>query len=124
MSSLLPRQRGMVVRASSRICSRVRPGGYVNCTNSTIIGQSPCRFRHCIAKAAARAAKVLRCGRSIRYNGRGLEVKAAFTLLRDLGPMRMRMSIRDDFDAIERGAGKARPGAALILGGLLLLLAP
>jgi hypothetical protein len=36
----------------------------------------------------------------------------------------MRMSIRDNFDAIERGAGKARPGASLILGGLLLLIAP
>jgi hypothetical protein len=34
------------------------------------------------------------------------------------------MSIRDDFDAIERGAGKARPGTALILGGLLLLSTP
>jgi len=34
------------------------------------------------------------------------------------------MSIRDDFDAIGRGAGEARPGAALILGGLLLLIAP
>jgi hypothetical protein len=42
------------------------------------------------------------------------------------------MSIRDDVHAIERGAGKARPGAALmprgmlfgILGGLLLLSAP
>jgi hypothetical protein len=34
------------------------------------------------------------------------------------------MSIRDDFNAIERGAGKARPGAALILGGFLLLVAP
>jgi hypothetical protein len=38
------------------------------------------------------------------------------------------MSIRDDFDAIERGAGEARPGTALmlcqILGGLLLLIAP
>jgi hypothetical protein len=33
------------------------------------------------------------------------------------------MSIRDDFNAIERGAGKARPGAALIP-GLLLLIAP
>jgi hypothetical protein len=70
----------------------------------------------------------LRCGRSIRYNHRGFEVKAAFTLLRDLEPMRMSMSIRDDVHAIERGAGKARPGAALmlfgILGGLLLLSAP
>ncbi len=34
------------------------------------------------------------------------------------------MSIRDDFDAIERGAGEARPGAVVILGGLLLLIAP
>jgi hypothetical protein len=38
------------------------------------------------------------------------------------------MSIRDDVHAIERGAGKARPGAALmlcgLLGGLLLLIAP
>jgi hypothetical protein len=38
------------------------------------------------------------------------------------------MSIRDDFDAIERGAGEAQPGTALmlcqILGGLLLLIAP
>jgi hypothetical protein len=34
------------------------------------------------------------------------------------------MSIRDDVTAIERGAGQARPGAALILGGLLLLTAP
>ena len=34
------------------------------------------------------------------------------------------MSIRDDFDAIERAADKAGPGAALILGGLLLLIAP
>jgi hypothetical protein len=34
------------------------------------------------------------------------------------------MSIRDDFNAIEPGAGEARPGAGLILGGLLLLSAP
>jgi len=34
------------------------------------------------------------------------------------------MSIRDDFKAIERAAGKAGPGAALILRGLLLLIAP
>jgi hypothetical protein len=33
------------------------------------------------------------------------------------------MSIRDDFRAIERGAAKAS-GAILILGGLLLLIAP
>jgi hypothetical protein len=78
----------------------------------------------CIATAAAKAPKVLRCGRPIRYNGRGLEVKAVFTLLRDLEPMRMWMSIRDEFNAIERGAAEARPGAALILCGLLLLIAP
>jgi hypothetical protein len=38
------------------------------------------------------------------------------------------MSIRDDFNAIERGAGEALPGAAFmlcaILGGLLLLSVP
>jgi hypothetical protein len=33
------------------------------------------------------------------------------------------MSIRSEF-AIGRRAGKARPGAALILNGLLLLIAP
>jgi hypothetical protein len=36
----------------------------------------------------------------------------------------MRMSIRGNFDAIKRGAGQARPGAFLILGGLLRLTAP
>jgi hypothetical protein len=36
----------------------------------------------------------------------------------------MRMSIRDDFDAIKRQAGKAGPGASVVLGGLLLLIAP
>ena len=34
------------------------------------------------------------------------------------------MSIGRDFRAINRGAEKARPGAALILGGLLLLSVP
>ena len=34
------------------------------------------------------------------------------------------MSIRGDFNAIEPGADNARAGAALILGGLLLLIAP
>jgi hypothetical protein len=34
------------------------------------------------------------------------------------------MSIRDDFNAIAPGASEAQPGAALILGGLLLLSAP
>jgi hypothetical protein len=70
----------------------------------------------------------LRFRRLIRYNQRGLGLKTAFTLLRDLEAMRMRMSIRDDFYAIERGAGAALSGAAVmlcgILGGLLLLSAP
>jgi hypothetical protein len=34
------------------------------------------------------------------------------------------MSTRRDFRAMTRGAVQARPGAALILGGLLLLSAP
>jgi hypothetical protein len=34
------------------------------------------------------------------------------------------MSNRSDFSAIERGATTALPGAALILGGLLLLTRP
>jgi hypothetical protein len=36
----------------------------------------------------------------------------------------MRMSIRNDFKANERGAAKALPCAALFLDGLLLLIAP
>jgi hypothetical protein len=34
------------------------------------------------------------------------------------------MSARSDFRAMTRGAIEARPGAALILGGLLLLIVP
>jgi hypothetical protein len=34
------------------------------------------------------------------------------------------MSVRETFDAIERGAATARPDAALIAGGLLLLILP
>jgi hypothetical protein len=34
------------------------------------------------------------------------------------------MSVCRDIRAINRGAGQARPGAALILGGLLLLSVP
>jgi hypothetical protein len=34
------------------------------------------------------------------------------------------MSTRRDFRAMTRGADAARPGAALILGGLLLLIVP
>jgi hypothetical protein len=70
----------------------------------------------------------LRCRGPIRYNGCGFEVKAAFTLVRDLEPMSKGMTIRDDFHAIERAAGKAQPGAARMLcqviGGLLLLITP
>jgi len=36
----------------------------------------------------------------------------------------MQMPIRDQSDAVVRGAGKARPDAALILRGLLLLISP
>jgi hypothetical protein len=57
------------------------------------------------------------------HTNNGSRLKADFTLLRDLEPMRMRMSIRSDF-ANGRGAGQARPGAALVVGGLLLLIAP
>jgi len=34
------------------------------------------------------------------------------------------MTIRSEINAIDRGAAKARPAAALILGGLLLLTRP
>jgi hypothetical protein len=70
----------------------------------------------------------LRCRGHFRYNRRGSEVKAAFTLVRDLEPMSMSMAIRDDFNAIGRAADMAAPGAVLmscqLLGGLLLLIAP
>jgi hypothetical protein len=36
----------------------------------------------------------------------------------------MSMSIRSDINAIAPGAAQARPDAALILGGLLLLISP
>jgi hypothetical protein len=70
----------------------------------------------------------LRCRGRIRYNGRSFEVKAAFTVVRDLEPMSKGMAIRDDLHAIGRAADKARPGSALapcqIIDGLLLLIAP
>jgi hypothetical protein len=69
--------------------------------------------------------KPLRGWRSIVYKSPRLRgFKAAFALLRDLEPMRMQMPIRDQSDAVVRGAGKARPNAALILRGLLLLISP
>jgi hypothetical protein len=75
-------------------------------------------------QAQALQQQALRGAWPILYNGRGFEVKAAFTLLRDLEPTRMRMSIRGNVRAIERGAGKARPGALTLANGLLLLIAP
>ena len=55
------------------------------------------------------------------------EVNADFTLFRDLSGIddegRKQMLIGRDLRAITRGA-KARPGAALILGTLLLLIRP
>jgi hypothetical protein len=68
--------------------------------------------------------KGLRRGRAIRYNARGFEVKRPLPFSATFEPMRKRMSIRSDLPAIERGAETARPGAALILGGLLLLMTP
>ncbi len=50
-------------------------------------------------------------------------VNAAFTALRDHGASRTSMTIRSDINAIDRGAAKATPAAALIL-GLLLLTRP
>jgi hypothetical protein len=70
----------------------------------------------------------LRCRGRIRYNGRGFEVKAAFTVVRDLELMSKGMAIRDDFSAVKRAAGEASPDVAFmscqLLGGLLLLIAP
>jgi hypothetical protein len=73
----------------------------------------------------AGAARALRCRRSIHYKKlRSSRLKADFTVVRDLGPTRMRMAIRGHFDPIERAAGQARPAAVLVLRGLLLLIAP
>ena len=54
-----------------------------------------------------------------------IKINAEFTLFRDAvwTMTREAMSICRDFRAITRGAS-ARPGAALILGGLLLLSVP
>jgi hypothetical protein len=62
-----------------------------------------------------------------RYKKAGpRRLNAEFTLIRD--PLDrnegLAMSTRRDFRAMTRGAFLARPGAALILGGLLLLSAP
>ena len=53
----------------------------------------------------------------MRPLGTDLEVEPPDTL-------REAMSIRRDIRAINRGAAQARPGATLILGGLLLLSVP
>jgi hypothetical protein len=65
----------------------------------------------------------LRCRGPIRYNGRGFEVKAAFTVVRDLELMSKGMAIRDDFSAVKRAVDVAFMSCQL-LGGLLLLIAP
>jgi hypothetical protein len=68
----------------------------------------------------------LRSERLFRYNdGPVSRFNAAFTLIRDLGDQTRAnvMPTRRDFRAITRGA-QARPGGALILGGLLLLTVP
>jgi hypothetical protein len=61
-------------------------------------------------------------------NGFCSMVNAAFTALRDHGASRTSMTIRNDINAIDRGAATALvpvlPSAALILGGLLLLTRP
>jgi hypothetical protein len=55
-------------------------------------------------------------------------VNVAFTALRDHGASGTSMTIRNDINAIDRGAAAALvpvlPSAALILGGLLLLMRP
>jgi hypothetical protein len=84
-----------------------------------LIGQVFCHFRDNLS-----AAKALRSDCLIRYKGRGPGLKAVFTLLRDLGPMRTCMPIRSAIRAINQEAPPASCGAALILGGLLLLSAP
>jgi hypothetical protein len=70
----------------------------------------------------------LRGRRLFRYNHAGTdEVNAEFTLIRDLWTVTegSAMSTRRDFSrAMTRGAAPASAGAALILGGLLLLSAP
>jgi hypothetical protein len=54
-----------------------------------------------------------------------MTVNAEFTLVREPAwDDEGKMSIRRDSRAITRGAGTARPGAALILRGLLLLSVP
>jgi hypothetical protein len=54
------------------------------------------------------------------------KVNAGLTCFRDLGPVKrdFGMSTRVSIGAIAPGADQARPAAALILGGLLLLISP
>jgi hypothetical protein len=73
----------------------------------------------------------LRRRRLFRYKDAGTgEVNAEFTLIRDLWTVArasrqaIAMSTRRDFRAMTREAVQASAGAALILGGLLLLSAP
>ncbi len=60
-----------------------------------------------------------------RYKGgRPISVNAAFTVLRDSGIRGQMMATRHHIRAMNRTADAAFSGAALILGGLLLLIAP
>ena len=60
-----------------------------------------------------------------RYKGDGpISVNAAFTALSNAGIRGQMMATRHHIGAINRTAKAAGPGAALILGGLLLLIAP
>jgi len=60
-----------------------------------------------------------------RYKGAGpISVNAAFTALSNAGIRGQMMAIRHHIGAMKRTAAAAGSGAALILGGLLLLIAP
>jgi hypothetical protein len=62
-----------------------------------------------------------------RYtSGQDARVNAPFTNISDLGSPNegLSMSMRRDIRAIGRAAARPMPGAALILGGLLLLISP
>ena len=60
-----------------------------------------------------------------RYKGRNpISVNAAFTAFRDSGIRGQMMATRHHIRAMNRTADVAAYGAALILGGLLLLIAP
>ena len=60
-----------------------------------------------------------------RYKGAGpISVNAAFTALSNAGTRGQMMATRHHIRAMNRTADVATSGAALILGGLLLLIAP